>query len=748
MAIPLSDFKALLERVKNRTKPEDVDIKEGVESVSQALLQNPQTTHVDLTNLHITPASLSTKEGVEEAIETLGEVVATPVPVPVPVPVPATPLEQKLTGKPLTGVAANVELNAKQREFVETLLNGEDCCLIGAAGTGKTTATGKAITALVEAGSLQKLGVETKWLLPDVPGILITSFTRKAVNNIKRAVPQELKPHVLTIHKTLEFAPVFYEIENPDKPGEVKKTMRFEPQRTALNPLPSGLTHIIYEETSMIGTELYDMMSAATPHGPQEIFIGDICQLPPIFGPAILGFKMSLLPVIQLTEVYRQALQSPIIRLAHAILSGDARKFDPKVVLVDKAHEATGKIVKDFKVIPALEAFNESGEHGSVKIQVWQKKLNDEVGVAATIQQFIAWEKTGYYNPEKDIILCPFNKSFGTIELNKGIQGYLGRKRGALVHQIIAGFNTHYYAIGDRVLYDKEDAVIVDIRKNMAYFGKPTMPPSKFLDRHGAPQEAPAGEEETLEEDSDELDEAALNKFLEMTDDEERVNQASHAIDIQFTYSEERMTLSSAGEVNALLGGNALTVHKMQGSEEGTIFLVLHNSHATMISNELLYTAVTRARTKLHVICEIDTFYKGVKTHKVRGVTLEEKIESFKGKVEFKVMQQEMELLRRQREQKRAIILEREARRRKEDERKKAEMGKDAMETQRKPALAREQSQEVFVAPEILQTTASETIPDVSEVTSNPPKAPEQTTKELTKEEKLAALKAKLKMLK
>ena len=78
------------------------------------------------------------------------------------------------------------------------------------------------------------------------------------------------------------------------------------------------------------------MLAAALPHDPQEIFIGDLRQLPPVFGPAILGFKMSLLPVIELTEVYRQALLSPIIRLAHVVVSGDARSFHQLVSLIQK----------------------------------------------------------------------------------------------------------------------------------------------------------------------------------------------------------------------------------------------------------------------------------------------------------------------------------------------------------------------------------------------------------------------------
>lgn len=662
-----TNFRDLLEKAKRiAAQRRELEQEAALSSIEESVAtQQPHT--VDLSNVGITKESIQTKEGINQAVETIGEVVQAAA--------QSHTMRQdtnlvvsKLSAqerRKLTGVAADVSLNQRQQLFIETALSGDDICLIGAAGTGKTTVTGKFINRLLDSGDLLPLDAETKWLRPTVPGVLITSFTRKAVNNIRRAIPDALKPHVLTIHKVLEFQPVFYEVFD-EKTASIKKTMKFEPQRHAMNPLPSSLTLIVYEESSMIGTDLYNMLAAAMPHNPQEIFIGDIRQLPPIFGPAILGFKMSLLPVVELNEVYRQALLSPIIRLAHSVLSGDSTLFNPKVEERVTTHphllDAKGKpkvVIR--KYVPALEKFDEHGEYGSVKIQIWQKKLPWEMALNTSVLQFIEWEKSGYYNPDEDVIMLPFNVSFGTIELNKGIQNYLGLKREAVVHEVIAREQKHYLAIGDRVLFDKEDAVIVDIRRNATYVGKSPQSAHKHLDRWGTLQKQ-LSEEETnkLLQEEQEFSLDAMDKFMEVggDSDEDKVNQASHAVYIRFTYSDEEMILSQAGEVNALIGGNAITIHKMQGSEAEKVFLVLHHSHAAMVQNELLYTGITRARTNLHVICEIDTFFKGSKSHKVRGVTLQDKIEFFRGKVEFKEMQQEMELLTRQREAKKRRLEE------------------------------------------------------------------------------------------
>jgi ATP-dependent exoDNAse (exonuclease V) alpha subunit len=52
-----------------------------------------------------------------------------------------------------------------------------------------------------------------------------------------------------------------------------------------------------------------------------------------------------------------------------------------------------------------------------------------------------------------------------------------------------------------------------------------------------------------------------------------------------------------------------------------------------MLQRELLYTAVTRAREELYIICEPETFVKDIESQRVKGNTLAEKAEFFKGKI-------------------------------------------------------------------------------------------------------------------
>jgi exodeoxyribonuclease V alpha subunit len=493
-----------------------------------------------------------------------------------------------------------IHYNTKQQEFVTLAGSGADAILIGAAGTGKTTCMKGTVQALIQngiVGLLQAAG--HKHLLDGTPGLVICAYTRRAVNNIRKNLSTDVQANCITIHKLLEYQPVYYEVSDP-MTGDTKTKMNFEPTRNQMNPLPSSIRTIIFEESSMIGTDLYKEVINACPHNPQLIFLGDIQQLSPVFGPAILGFKLLSLPVVELTEVYRQALESPIISLAHRILSGS--------------------------VIP-LSEFSDWKFPSQLTIHPWKKKITPDLALNTAGQFFIAAQKSGAYNPEEDMILLPFNKSFGTIELNKIIANQLAKNRESLVYEVVSGFMKHYFSIGDKVLFDKEDAVIINIEANPAYTGAKALPASTTLDYWGYDPVV----HET--DQSSDIDMDFLLSQVASSSDADRVHQASHTITLRMLDSEVEIKVDKASSLNAMLLGYALTVHKSQGSEWAKVFCVFHQSHATMIQRELLYTAITRAKKELYIICEPETFVNGINSQKIKGETIAEKAEFFKGKV-------------------------------------------------------------------------------------------------------------------
>jgi len=560
---------------------------------------------------------------------------------------PAPPESNLITGiiEKQANLPSNdgIVLNAEQADAVERGLRGQSFALIGAAGTGKTTTTQELIKLIQRASHMMPLRDSTKHLNRDAPGLVICGYTNKAVNNIRKKLPAGLQSHCMTIHKLLEYAPTYFTVF--DDEGNERNTMRFEPSRNGANPLPH-ISTIIFEESSMIGTDLFGQVLDALPRpaATQFIFLGDIFQLPPVFGPSILGFKMSELPVVELTHVYRQALLSPIISLATAIRTDT---FTPWLRACASApidsNSDSNCYAKNNGLAPAAAATAaaltskitvDAAEHGKVTIHPWKKRIAAPAALKTIVTMVTGLIEANNYDPEEDQILCPFNKAFGTIELNKGIAEFLTKKRGGITHEVIARFTRSYWAVDDRVLVDRHDGIITKIETTVGYAGKPPRLASATLDRSGY-DPVLDGDKKAQRSAEDILNE--LDAIAEQDKDDAK-NLASHTITVYIPDLDEERKLSTAGEINNLLLSYALTSHKSQGSEWRRVFLFLHHSHQTMCSRELLYTAITRAKEELYVVCEGDIApYKnqlltGSNRAVIPGTTLKEKIAYFADK--------------------------------------------------------------------------------------------------------------------
>lgn len=503
--------------------------------------------------------------------------------------------------------------NAEQQAFINMAVSGANCVLIGAAGTGKTTSLKGAVNSILNTRVIPMLtDHKHRYLTIGSPGIVLCSYTRRSVANIKKAIP-ELAHNCITMHKLLQFEPQFYDIT--DDEGNIRQTMRFVPGRNKLNKLDSNIKIIVIDESGTVPLDLYELLIDALPDpsAVQFIYLGDLEQNPPVFGAAVLGFKglEHRDTTIQLTQVYRQALESPIIRLAHRILSG------------------AGIEEKEY---PEWQVPNQ------LSIRAWKKKISSTEAMLTMAYFFSKAFENRLYDPEKDCILMTQNVNFGTNELNKHVANMYAKAQSRETYEIISGFLKHYFSVGDTVMYDKEDAEIVRIEPNPKYHGKTPQMHSQSLDYFGHNSTPAEIQHLDLEEHFDAMMESAV-----YDDIEDRKEVASHKIFVRFknvegqidseTGEEKLIMLDSAAEINNLALGYAMTVHKAQGSEWRKVFLVIHHSNAAMLNRELLYTAVTRAREDLTILCESESLVRGVEIQKIKGNTLEDKLNHFARKL-------------------------------------------------------------------------------------------------------------------
>lgn len=529
-----------------------------------------------------------------------------------------------------------IELNDEQYDVCQVVSAGEDVVVIGPAGSGKSTTQRAAAIKLMQSGRIPTIKNTNshKWLTANRPGIIVCSYTRRAVNNIRKILPPELQNNCMTIHRLLEFAPTDVTSDELTAKGELKTSRVFLPQRHRANPLTSEIHTIVIEEAGMVSTELFAMLLDALPKKVQFVFLGDIYQLPPPMGSAILGYKMNEHKVVALSRVYRTGEDSPILSLAHRIKDGIFIKAKPQKV--------SGELHPRY---PVLDNF-EKETNGVVTIKPWRTKV-DPMTCNVTVKNFMIREMAaGRYDPETDVILCPYEKELSsnheelvsTVNINKHIANHLGKERGAEVYEIISGVKKHYFAVGDKVMYEKMDMEIVSIERNPKYLGGSVRVPSKDLDRWGTVTGQTSYEYSSQEDQIAAL--ASVDDIFNLEADD-LSNQASHVLKLRHLKADaesgeeaELVELCKAGDVNGLLFGYALTVYKSQGSEWRNVYLVLHFSQARHTSNEMLYTAVTRAKKQLTVLCEPETFENGIKNRVIKGKSLAEKAEFFKGKAE------------------------------------------------------------------------------------------------------------------
>ena len=254
------------------------------------------------------------------------------------------------------------ELAPSQREALKQALTSRALIITGGPGVGKTTLV-NAILLILRAKKVR---------------CALCAPTGRAAKRLSETTGMEAK----TIHRLLEV-----------KPG----TGSF--LRNEANPLSCDL--LVVDETSMVDVPLMNNLLRALPMSASLLLVGDVDQLPSV-GPGMVLKNLidsGVVPVVRLTEVFRQAANSQIITTAHRINEG---------------------------VMPELGAKNTESDFYFID--------RDEPEVIAnTLVEMIKTRipAKSKLNAIQDIqVLCPMNRgSLGIRELNLRLQAELNPPR-------------------------------------------------------------------------------------------------------------------------------------------------------------------------------------------------------------------------------------------------------------------------------------------------------------------------------
>ncbi len=367
-----------------------------------------------------------------------------------------------------------ITLSAEQRHAVELAASSRLLILTGGPGCGKTFTT-RTIVALWRA-----MG----------KAILLAAPTGRAAQRLAEMTGKEAQ----TIHRLLAFDP---------------KTMQFRHNEG----YPLEAQAIVVDEASMLDLFLAHSFIKAIPPGAQVLFVGDIDQLPSV-GPGMVLRDLiasGQLPVVRLTEIFRQAAASHIVTNAHRINAGQ---------------------------FPHLIPTTRFAESDCLWLEAPEPELGAE-GIRHLVSEYLPRHDI---DPVQQVqVLCPATRGeVGTRQLNSMLQQILNPPTPGKAELARGGATLR---VGDRVIQQVNDYQ----------------------------REVFNGDLGTISS----------------------IDQEEQEVVVQFA---GRQVSYDYADLSELALAWAVTVHKSQGSEYPVVILPLFMQHYLLLSRNLLYTGLTRAK--------------------------------------------------------------------------------------------------------------------------------------------------------
>lgn len=286
---------------------------------------------------------------------------------------------------PWVEAKVGVTLAPSQRGALTTALASKVLVVTGGPGVGKTTLVNSILHVLAAKGV----------------AMLLAAPTGRAAKRLAEGTGREAR----TIHRLLE--------ADPANGGF---------RRDEANPLDCRL--LVVDEASMVDVPLMHALLRAVPPGAALLLVGDVDQLPSVGPGQVLADVISsgAVPVVRLTEVFRQAAESRIVTNAHRVNRG----LMPEWPGADTA--------SDFYVVGCGDPADGVGK----VLEVVARRIPARFGLG----------------PVRDVqVLCPMNRGgLGARALNVALQALLNPPGEARVERFGWTFGP-----GDKVMQVEND---------------------------------------------------------------------------------------------------------------------------------------------------------------------------------------------------------------------------------------------------------------------------------------------------
>ena len=381
-------------------------------------------------------------------------------------------------------VELDITYAALQRKAIIGALENGVMILTGGPGTGKTTV----IRAMISVFSKMSMR------------IALAAPTGRAAKRMSEATSHEAK----TIHRLLET-----EFSTDDKPSF---------RRDEHDQLEEDV--IIIDEASMIDALLFHSLLRAIKPGARLILVGDSDQLPSVGAGNVLSdvIESGAFPSVSLSEIFRQAESSLIVRNAHAINHGEM----PDLCSKDE----------DFFFL----------------------KRESAIQTAATVKELVCKRLPNKYGVDiiKSLqVITPSHKGeAGTDNLNVLLQNELNPPSPNKPEKKL---RERVFRVGDKVMQTKNNYDIVWEKNGIEGVG-------------------------------------IFNGDIGYVT---AIDLRDESMTVSFDEREAEYSFSALDQLELAY---AITVHKSQGSEYGTVVIPVCDRSKMLMTRNLLYTAVTRAK--------------------------------------------------------------------------------------------------------------------------------------------------------
>ena len=487
---------------------------------------------------------------------------------------------QNILNQPIKPLNINIpdNLKAQQVQAVKVANENAFSIITGGPGTGKTYTVAQLVIAFQQAqadsDAQQALGESaTIRFSTDSAGLALSAPTGKAAQRMQESLQAALDSAQVEVQ--LQEAKTIHRLLGIGRDGR--------PRYHAGNPLGEDI--IIVDEASMLGVELANYLVSAIKPGARLILLGDANQLAAVDAGAVLA------------DLCRIDVLQPI----HAQLT-ESRRFH--------ADSGIGKLAAEINKSPAdmqqvwqLLNYDEALQFQSVNIQginadasdIYAEDLDTSVSNAQLenslsskkILSKITQNYTQYLNKINLLIKNPIAKYVPeTVSLTiSDLMSEFNRFR-----ILTAGHNGEWgdHNINDYLTRWHMTQLKLPLGKSPWFHGRPVM----------------------VLQNNYEL--GLFNGDIGICLQTQQKGEGSR-LEVFFENKTQGIAVNLLND-ELIATAYAMTIHKSQGSEFDHIAITFDNSNSRLLSKELIYTAVTRAKQKVSIYSTKRALQKAVQT--------------------------------------------------------------------------------------------------------------------------------------